>query len=96
MLRFTLATLLALGALRPGQVVSQDLPPNLITANAAVSPGDQPDRRTLLGLADQALAAGLSSTASGFHLARTSSLTFSMPNTRSLMYFLSSQPFLKM
>ncbi|MEY4132581.1 MAG: hypothetical protein RL592_639 [Verrucomicrobiota bacterium] len=67
MLRFTLATLLALGALRPGQVVSQDLPPNLITANAAVSPGDQPDRRTLLGLADQALAAGLSSTASGFY-----------------------------
>ena len=67
MLRFTLATLLALGALRPGQVVSQDLPPNLITANAPVSPGDQPDRRTLLGLADQALAAGLSSTASGFY-----------------------------
>jgi len=67
MLRFTLATFLALGALRPGQVVSQDLPPNLITANAAVSPGDQPDRRTLLGLADQALAAGLSSTASGFY-----------------------------
>ena len=67
MLRFTLATLLALGALRPGQVVSQDLPPNLITANATVSPGDQPDRRTLLGLADQALAAGLSSTASGFY-----------------------------
>ena len=67
MLRFTLATFLALGALRPGQVVSQDLPPNLITANAPVSPGDQPDRRTLLGLADQALAAGLSSTASGFY-----------------------------
>ena len=67
MLRFTLATFLALGALQPGQVVSQDLPPNLITANAPVSPGDQPDRRTLLGLADQALAAGLSSTASGFY-----------------------------
>jgi hypothetical protein len=67
MLRFTLATFLALGALLPGQVVSQDLPPNLITANAPVSPGDQPDRRTLLGLADQALAAGLSSTASGFY-----------------------------
>ena len=67
MLRFTLATLLALGALRPGQVVSQDLPPNLITANAPVSPGDQPDRRTLLGLADQALAAGLSTTASGLY-----------------------------
>jgi hypothetical protein len=67
MLRFTLATFLALGALRPGQVVSQDLPPNLITANAPVSPGDQPDRRTLLGLADQALAAGLSATASGFY-----------------------------
>ena len=67
MLRFTLATFLALGVLLPGQVVSQDLPPNLITANAAVSPGDQPDRRTLLGLADQALAAGLSSTASSFY-----------------------------
>mgnify|MGYP006182468159 CR=1 FL=1 len=37
-----------LGALRPGQVVSQDLPPNLITANAPVSAGDQPDRRALL------------------------------------------------
>ena len=67
MLRFTLATLLALGALLPGRVASQDLPPNLITANAPVSPGDQPDRRTVLGLADQALAAGLSSTASGFY-----------------------------
>ena len=65
--RFTLATLLALGALLPGQVVSQDLPPNLITANAPISPGDQPDRRTTLQLADQALAAGLSSTASGFY-----------------------------
>jgi hypothetical protein len=67
MLRFTLATFLALGALLPGRVVSQDLPPNLITANAPVSPGDQPDRRTILGLAEQALAAGLSSTASGFY-----------------------------
>lgn len=67
MLRFTLATFLALGVLLPGQVGSQDLPPNVITTNAAVSPGDLPDRRTLLGLADQALAAGLSSTASGFY-----------------------------
>ena len=67
MLRFTLATFLALGVLLPGQVVSQDLPPNLITANALVSPGDQPDRRTLLELANQALAAGLSSTASGYY-----------------------------
>ena len=67
MLRFTLATFLALGALRPGQVVSQDLPPNLITANAPISAGDQPDRRALLNLADQALAAGLASTASGFY-----------------------------
>jgi hypothetical protein len=67
MLRYTLATFLALGASLPGRVVSQDLPPNLITANAPVSAGDQPDRRTLLGLADQALAAGLASTASGFY-----------------------------
>jgi len=67
MRRFTLATFLALGALLPGQVVSQDLPPNLITSNASVSPGNLPDRRALLGLADQALAAGLSSTASGFY-----------------------------
>ena len=67
MLRFTLATFLALGALLPGQVVSQDLPPNLLTANGTVSPGAQPDRRTLLALADQALGAGLSSTASGFY-----------------------------
>ncbi len=67
MLRFTLATLLALGALLPGEVVSQDLPANLITANAPLSSGDQPDRRSLLGLADEALAAGLSSTASGFY-----------------------------
>jgi len=67
MRRFTLATFFALGALLPGRVVSQDLPPNLITTNAPVSPGDQPDRRTLLELADQALAAGLSSTASGYY-----------------------------
>lgn len=67
MLRFCLATFLALGTLLPRQGWSQDLPPDLITANAAVSPGDQPDRRTLLGLADQALAAGLSSTAAGFY-----------------------------
>ena len=52
MLRFTLATFLTLGTLLPSQVASQDLPPNLITANASVSPGDQPDRRTLLALAD--------------------------------------------
>jgi tetratricopeptide (TPR) repeat protein len=67
MLRSTLATLLALGALLPGQVVSQDLPPNLITANVPASSGDLPDRRSLLGVADQALAAGLSSTAAGFY-----------------------------
>ncbi len=67
MRRFTLATFFALGALLPGSVGSQDLPPNLITANAPVSPGNQPDRRTLLELADQALAAGLSSTASGYY-----------------------------
>ncbi len=67
MLRFTLATLLAFGALLPGEAVSQDLPANLITADAPVSAGDRPDRRALLGLADQALAAGLASTASGFY-----------------------------
>ena len=37
-----------------------------------------------------------SCTLSGVHLAITSSLTLSMPQTRSSMYFLSSQPFLKM
>ncbi len=68
MLRLALATFLALGALLPGQVVSQDLPPNLITGNAPVSAGDLPDRRSLLSLADQALAAGLSSTATGFYV----------------------------
>lgn len=67
MLRSTLATFLALGALLPGRVACQDLPPNLLTADAPVSPGDQPDRRTLLGLADQALAAGLSTTASALY-----------------------------
>ena len=67
MLRFTLATLLALGALLPGRIVSQDLPPNLLTANAPLSAGEQPDQRALLGLADQALAAGLSSTASSYY-----------------------------
>ena len=67
MLRFTLATFLALGALLPGQVVSQDLPPNPLTSDAPVNPGAQPDRRALLGLADQALAAGLSTTASGLY-----------------------------
>jgi hypothetical protein len=67
MLRFTLATLLALGAMLPGRVVSQDLPPNLITANTPGNAADQPDRRTLLDLGDQALAAGLSSTAASFY-----------------------------
>jgi len=67
MLRFTLATFLALGALLPGRVVSQDLPPNLITADAPTAGGSRPDRRSLLSLADQALAAGLSSTAAGFY-----------------------------
>ena len=37
-----------------------------------------------------------SSTLSGVHLAITSARTSSMPKTRSLRYFLSSQPFLKM
>ena len=67
MLRFTLATLLALGVLSPGRSVSQELPPNLITAAAPVGAGERPDGRALLGLADQALAAGLSSTAAGFY-----------------------------
>jgi len=67
MLRFTLATLLALAVLAPGRMVSQELPPNLLTAPSPVGAGDRPDGRALLGLADQALAAGLSSTAAGFY-----------------------------
>ena len=67
MLRFTLATLLALGALSPSQAVSQELPPNLITGAAPVSVTARPDGRALLEVADQALAAGLSSTAAGFY-----------------------------
>ncbi|MSS99396.1 MAG: hypothetical protein CK541_05275 [Opitutia bacterium] len=67
MLRSTLAILLALGALPPGHLLSQELPPNLITANAPVAAGLQPDRRALLGLADEALGAGLAATASGFY-----------------------------
>ena len=67
MLRFTLATLLALGVFAPGRSVSQELPPNLLTAAAPVGAAERPDGRALLGLADQALAAGLSSTAAGFY-----------------------------
>ncbi len=67
MLRFTLATLLALAVLAPGRMVSQELPPNLLTAPSPVGAGDRPDGRALLGLADQALAAGLSSTAASFY-----------------------------
>ena len=67
MLRFTLATLLALGVLAPGRVGSQELPPNLLTAAAPVGAAERPDGRVLFGLADQALAAGLSSTAAGFY-----------------------------
>ena len=67
MLRFTLATFLALGVLAPGRSVSQELPPNLLTAAAPVGAAERPDGRALLGLADQALAAGLSSTAAGFY-----------------------------
>ncbi len=67
MLRFTLATLLALGVLAPGRPMSQELPPDLLTAPAPVGAGERPDGRALLRLADQALAAGLSSTAAGFY-----------------------------
>ncbi len=67
MSRFTLVALLALASFWPAVGSSQDLPPNLITANAPLRSGDLPDRRTLMGLADQALAAGLSSTASTFY-----------------------------
>ncbi len=67
MLRFTLATLLALGVLAPGRSVSQELPPDLLTAPAPVGAGERPDGRALLSLADQAMAAGLSSTAAGFY-----------------------------
>jgi len=65
--RFTLATLLALGVLAPGRSGSQELPPDLLTAAAPVGAAERPDGRALLGLADQALAAGLSSTAAGFY-----------------------------
>ena len=57
MLRFTLATFLALGVLLPGQVGSQDLPPNAITTNAAVSPGDLPANPFGRRLPDPALEA---------------------------------------
>ena len=67
MSRFTLVALFALASLWPAVGASQDLPPNLITANAPLRPGELPDRRTLMGLAEQALAAGLSSTASTFY-----------------------------
>jgi len=67
MLRFTLATLLALGVFAPGRSVSQELPPDLLTAAAPVGAAARPDGRALFGLADQALAAGLSSTAAGFY-----------------------------
>jgi len=47
--------------------VSQELPPDLLTAAAPVGAAARPDGRALFGLADQALAAGLSSTAAGFY-----------------------------
>lgn len=67
MLRSTLAILLALGVLAPARSVSQELPPDLLTAPAPAGAGERPDGRVLLGLADEALAAGLSSTAAGFY-----------------------------
>jgi len=65
MLRFTLATLLALGALSPRPAASQELPPSLLTAPPAPSAGERPDFRARQFLAEQALAAGLASTAAG-------------------------------
>ncbi len=67
MLRFTLAIFLPLAGFLPSSGVGQDLPPNVITTNAAVSAGQTPERRTELNLADQALAAGLSSTATDLY-----------------------------
>ena len=64
MRRFTLATLLACAGLFVPSVRAQDLPPSLIARNADLSGGEQPERRTTLELAEEALAAGLSSTAS--------------------------------
>ena len=67
MLRLTLATFLALGVLSPRKAASQELPPSLLTAQPAPSAGDRPDFRARQLLADQALAAGLSSTAAGLY-----------------------------
>ncbi len=67
MLRFTLAILLPLAGFLPSLGVGQDLPPNIISTNAAVSAGQTPERRTELNLAEQALAAGLSSTATDLY-----------------------------
>ncbi|NBR41729.1 MAG: hypothetical protein EBU04_02370 [Verrucomicrobia bacterium] len=64
MRRFTLATLLACAGLFVLRAHAQDLPPSLIARNADLSGGEQPERRTTLELAEEALAAGLSSTAS--------------------------------
>lgn len=63
--RFTPVTFIALAAWLPWPGQAQALPPDLLTADAAVSLGGQPDRRPLQRLAEEALAAGLSTTAAG-------------------------------
>jgi len=69
MTRSALATLLALapGLWLTGRAGAQELPPNLLTAETPKSPGTKPDRRATFRLAEEAAAAGLSSTAIGFY-----------------------------
>ena len=61
--RFLLVALLALGGLSPGSSRGQDLPAPPLARNAELPAGERPLGRATLELADEALAAGLSSTA---------------------------------
>ena len=67
MSRSVLVPLLAFGLWLDGQVQAQVLPPDLLTADAPKSTGARPDRRATFHLAEQAAAAGLSSTAIGLY-----------------------------
>ena len=61
--RFFLVALLALGGLSPRAARGQDLPAPPLARNAELSTGERPLGRATLELAEEALAAGLSSTA---------------------------------
>lgn len=67
MLRSTLVLLLASTGFYPPPLVGQELPASILTANPPIQTGQLPERRSLMGMAEQALAAGLAATAATYY-----------------------------